>query len=113
MNSVTIEVVGYQDSECSPFPCDEERTCGLSSCLPSGRLIPATEALRAKLKDEFSDQVTVELTLLDSGVPDYIREIYEADHPAIPMILINKRLLPLGRISWQQIHDAIKIVIDS
>ncbi|PKL59947.1 MAG: hypothetical protein CVV33_05220 [Methanomicrobiales archaeon HGW-Methanomicrobiales-4] len=112
MNTVTVEVVGYQDSECSPFPCDEDRSCGLSACLPTGRLVPATEALRAKLKEEFSDQIIVEITLLDKGVPEYIREIYESEHPAIPMILINKKLIPLGRISWQQIRDAVKTVLD-
>jgi hypothetical protein len=111
VNTVTIEVVGYQDSECSPFPCDEDRTCGLFACVPSGKLVPATEALRAKLKEEFQDQVTVQITLLDDGVPDYIRKIYEIDHPAIPMIIINKKILPLGRVSWQHIHDAVKKIL--
>lgn len=107
MNTVIVEVVGYRDSGCSPFPCDEERTCELSICKPSGKLIPATEALRVKLKEEFSDDISVQLTLLDDGVPDYIRELYETKHPAIPMILINKRLLPIGRISWPHIRDAV------
>ena len=107
MNVVTVEVVGYKDSECSPFPCDEDRTCGLSACSPSNQLIRAVEALRVKLKEEFSDTVTVQLTLLDDGVPAYIRELYEAEHPAIPMILINKKLLPVGRISWQHIRDGV------
>ncbi|PWR74121.1 hypothetical protein [Methanospirillum lacunae] len=114
MKSVTVEVVGYRDSECSPFPCDEERSCGLSACKPSNGLIPATEALRAKLKEDFPDfDITVQITLLDDNVPDYIREIYEAEHPAIPMILINKRLFPIGRISLPQIGDAIRESISS
>ena len=79
--------------------------------MPSGRLIPATEALRIMLKEEFGDQVIVEITLLDEGVPDYIREIYEAEHPAIPMILVNKKLLPIGRISWPHIRDAVKKIL--
>lgn len=114
MKSVTVEVVGYRNSECSPFPCDEDRSCGLSACKPSNGLIPATEALRAKLKEEFpEDEIIVQLTLLDDGVPDYIREIYEAEHPAIPMILINRQLFPIGRISLPQIRDAINQVLSS
>jgi hypothetical protein len=107
VNTVTVEIVGYRDSECSPFPCDEDRSCGFTACFPSGRLIPAVEALRSKLSDEFSHQVSVQLTLLDDGVPDYIREIYEAEHPAIPMVLINKRIVPVGRISWEQIREEV------
>jgi hypothetical protein len=114
VKSVTVEVVGYRDSECSPFPCDEDRSCGLSACKPSNGLIPATEALRAKLKEDFPNiDITVQITLLDDIVPDYIRELYEAEHPAIPMILINKKLFPIGRISLPQIGDAIKESISS
>lgn len=106
--------MGYSDSECSPFPCDDDRSCGLSACKPSNGLIPATEALRAKLKEEFPDvDITVQITLLDDSVPDYIRDIYEAEHPAIPMILINKKLFPIGRISLPQIGDAIRKSISS
>jgi hypothetical protein len=108
MNTTIVEIVGFKDSECCPFPCDENRTCGLTACLPSNLLLPATEALRAKLREEFPEGVTVTLTLLDDGVPDYILNIYESMHPAIPMILINKELLPLGRISYKPISEAIK-----
>jgi hypothetical protein len=77
-------------------------------------LIPATEALRAKLKEEFQgDEIAIQLTLLDDGVPDYIKEIYEAEHPAIPMILINKRLLPIGRISLPRISEGIREALSS
>ncbi len=114
MKSVTVEVVGYRDSECSPFPCDDDRSCGLSACSPSNGLIPATEALRAKLKEEFPvDEITVQLTLIDDEVPDYIRELYEAEHPAIPMILINRKLFPIGRISLPQIRDAVRQVLST
>lgn len=113
MNVITVEVVGYQNSECSPFPCNDERTCELSACKPSNLLINATEALRARLKEEFSEEITVSLTLLDEHVPDYIRKIYEEKNPAIPMILINGTLLPLGRISWPHIRDAVRQVINS
>ncbi len=113
MNAITVEVIGYQDSECSPFPCDDDRTCELSACKPSNKLVNATEALRNKIKEEFSQEIQVTLTLLDSGVPEYIRKIYEEKHPAIPMILINGELLPVGRISWSHIRDAVRRVIES
>jgi len=111
--SATLEIVGYSDSECSPFPCDENRTCGLSSCAPSGSLVEAFEALKSKVLKEFGEGVTLKLTLLDDGVPDYIREIYERDHPAIPMILLQGKVIPVGRISWEPIRDAIASVLQA
>lgn len=113
MSTVIVEIVGYQDSECSPFPCDDDRTCELSICKPSNKLVNATEALRVRLKEEISEDITVTLTLLDNGVPDYIRKIYEEKHPAIPMILINGGLLPVGRISWPHIRDAVQQVLSN
>lgn len=113
MSTVIVEVVGYQDSECSPFPCDENRTCELSACKPSNKLINATEALRARLKEEISEDIVVTLTLLDTEVPEYIRKIYEEKHPAIPMILINGKLLPVGRISWPHIRDAVQQILST
>lgn len=112
MNTVNVEIVGYRDSECSPFPCDENRTCELSVCHPSNRLVAATEALRIRLKEEISNDIQIQLTLLDDGVPDYIRELYESQYPAIPMILINQKLVPIGRISWPQIRDAVNKVLE-
>lgn len=105
--STTLEIVGYSDSECSPFPCDENRTCGLSSCAPSASLVKAFEALKNEVQKEFGECVTLKLTLMDDEVPDHIREIYERDHPAIPMILIQGKVIPVGRISWPPIRDAI------
>ena len=113
VNTVTVEIVGYRESECSPFPCNEERTCGLSACAPRGLLVPAVEALRTRLKEDFSDSITIQLTLLDEGVPDYIREIYESEHPAIPMVLINRKIIPVGRIAYQPIHDAVEKALHS
>ncbi len=104
---VLLEIVGYKNSECSPFPCDENRTCGFSSCAPSGSLLNAFEALKNEVFKEFGEKVSVQLTLLDDGVPDYIKQIYERDHPAIPMILLQGRVIPVGRISWIPIRDAI------
>ena len=104
---VTLEIVGYKDSECSPFPCDEDRTCGLSSCAPTGILTTAYSALMEEVLKEFGSQVSLKLTLLDENIPDYIRELYEKHHPAIPMVLINGKISPIGRISWPVIRDAI------
>jgi len=105
--SVTLEIVGYSDSECSPFPCDENRTCGLVSCAPSASLVKAYEALKNEVEKEFGECVIMKLTLLDDGVPDAIRDIYEREHPAIPMILIQGKVIPVGRISWSPIKEAL------
>jgi len=43
---LAIEIIGFSDAECGPFPCDPERTCGLSECFPSGSFAAAVEALR-------------------------------------------------------------------
>jgi hypothetical protein len=105
--SVTLEIVGYSYSECSPFPCDENKTCGLVSCAPSASLLKAYEALKIEVEKEFGECVNMKLTLLDDGVPDAIRDIYEREHPAIPMILIQGKVIPVGRISWPLIRDAL------
>ena len=109
---ITLEIAGYTESECSPFPCDEDRTCGLSACAPSGSLVKACAALKDEIFKEFGDRVTMKLTFLDEKVPDHIKKIYEKDHPAIPMILLQGRVLPVGRISWPQIRDAINLELE-
>ena len=53
---VLVEIVGLEYSECSPFPCDANRTCGLSECHPSGKLSKAFEALKAVLKETYGDR---------------------------------------------------------
>jgi len=109
---ITLEIAGYTESECSPFPCDEDRTCGLSACAPSGSLVKACAALKDEISKEFGDRVTMKLTFLDEKVPDHIKKIYEKDHPAIPMILLQGRVLPVGRISWPHIRDAINLELE-
>jgi len=111
--SVSVEIVGYSYSECSPFPCDDDRTCGLIACSPSGSLIKAYNALKEEISKEFGDCISVTLTLLDDGVPDRIKEIYSRDHPAIPMVLIQGSIMPIGRIALQPIRDAIYKVINT
>lgn len=105
---IILEIVGYRNMECSPFPCDPDRTCGLYDCAPTNALLPAVDALKRELKAEFGDAVEVTLTLLDDGVPDYIKNIYERDHPALPMILVQGTPIPVGRISCTPIMQAIR-----
>jgi hypothetical protein len=105
---VTVEIVGFSESECSPFPCDENRTCGLDDCAPYGRLTAAFDALTERLKAEYGGRVEAKLTLLDSGVPDYVKAIVDRESPPIPLVLINGVWRPIGRISY----DPIKREID-
>ncbi len=79
---VLVEIAGLKHAECCPFPCDENRTCGLTGCHPSGKLIEAFEELQKVLKHRYGDRVELKLTLLDTGTPAYIRSIIEADTPA-------------------------------
>lgn len=96
---VSIEIVGFRDTACGPFPCDETRTCGLAACHPEGLLPVACQALRTSLAEEFGDQVDLKLTFLEEGMPEHIREIIEERSPPLPMLLVNGRLTPIGRIS--------------
>jgi len=105
---VTVEIVGLKYSSCSPFPCDADRTCGLSECHPSGRLTKAFDALSEVLKQTYGDKVDVRLTLIDDNVPDHIRAILEKDYPPIPMILVNGKLTRIGRIALDRIKSKIE-----
>jgi len=107
-NPVTIEVIGFKSSECSPFPCNGERTCGLSDCYPTNKLTAAFTALSGALKARYGDTVTLTLTLIDDGVPDRIRAIIEQHHPVLPMILINGKVTPVGRIALERIIKEIE-----
>ena len=106
---ITIEIIGLNDSECCPFPCDDNRTCGLSDCYPTGKLTAAYDALTAVLKAQYGDQVDLKLTLVDDGVPDYIKKIVETDFPPLPIVLVNGKLTRIGRI----VLDRIKKEIDA
>ena len=106
---ITIEIIGLKDSECCPFPCDENRTCGLSDCYPTGKLTAAFDALAAELKKEYGDRVDMKLTLVDGGVPDYVKKIVETDFPPLPIVMVNGKLTRIGRI----VLDRIKKEIDA
>jgi hypothetical protein len=109
MNSrVNVEIVGLKTSECSPFPCDEDRTCGLSGCYLSGKLSNAVEDLTRVLQKIYGDKVTVKFTLIDDGVPDHIRTIIERDYPPLPMVIVNGKVTRIGRIALDRIKAEIE-----
>jgi hypothetical protein len=105
---VIIEIVGLKNAECSPFPCDDNRTCGLSGCHPSGKLEASYKELKKVLKNEYGNRVELKLTLLDKGTPDYIRVILETECPPLPMVLVNGRITRIGRISLDRIKKEIE-----
>jgi hypothetical protein len=106
--TVHVEIVGLKTSDCSPFPCDEDRTCGLSGCYLSGKLNDAFHELEKVLIGAYGDRVDTKLTLIDEGAPDHIRAIIERDYPPIPMVLVNGRITRIGRISLDRIKKEIE-----
>jgi hypothetical protein len=106
--TVNVEIVGLKTSECSPFPCDENRTCGLEDCYHSGKLVDAFNELKKVLQENYGNRVEVRLTLVDDGVPAHIRAILERDYPPIPMVLVNGRVTKIGRITLDRIKNEIE-----
>jgi hypothetical protein len=106
--TVHVEIVGLKTSECSPFPCDEDRTCGLSGCYLSGKLNDACRELENVLKAAYGDRVDLKLTLIDDCAPAHIRSIIEQDYPPIPMVLVNGRITRIGRIALDRIKQEIE-----
>jgi hypothetical protein len=106
--TVHVEIIGLRTSECSPFPCDEDRTCGLSGCYLSGKLNDACRELENVLKAAYGDRVDLKLTLIDDGAPAHIRSIIEQDYPPIPMVLVNGRITRIGRIALDRIKQEIE-----
>lgn len=108
---VTVEIVGLADMACSPFPCDETRSCGLEECHPTGSLIPAFHALRTALAAEFGNRVELKLTLIDDGVPLHIRKILEEESPPLPIVIVNGKATRIGRISRERIAREIEPLV--
>lgn len=106
--TVTVEIVGLKISECSPFPCDENRTCGLEGCYHSGKLVDAFRELKKALEEIYGNRVDLKLTLIDEGAPGYIKEIIEREYPPIPMVLVNGRVTKIGRITLDRIKAEIE-----
>ncbi|HUU76589.1 MAG TPA: hypothetical protein VMW63_10975 [Methanoregulaceae archaeon] len=107
-DKITVEVIGMKDSSCSPFPCDMTRSCGLYDCHPTGRLVPAFEALADEIHKQYGGRVEMKLTLIDDDVPDYVQEIVADHYPPIPIILVNGKLVTMGRISLPMLQKEIE-----
>lgn len=105
---IDIEVIGLEELSCGPFPCNDERSCELTECAPTEKLINAVSALKKLLKKEYGDTVSLQLTCIDDGVPQRIRTIIEEHQPPLPIILINGRVTPVGRISLPLIRAEIE-----
>ena len=106
--TVQIEIIGLKNAECCPFPCDENRSCGLIACYPTGKLTSAFEALAAELKKEYGERVEPTLTLIDDDVPDYVKVLIETEYPPLPIVLVNKKLTRIGRIHLDRIKKEIE-----
>lgn len=109
--TVMVEIVGLKTSECSPFPCDENRTCGLEECYHSGKLVDAFRELKKVLEVSYGNRVDLKLTLIDAGAPGYIKEIIEREYPPIPMVLVNGQVTRIGRIALDRIKVEIEKVL--
>jgi len=107
---ILVEIVGLKTSECSPFPCDAKRTCGLSGCYPKGTLAASFEELKRVLCEQYGERVICQLTLIDNHVPAHIRTILETEYPPIPMVLVNGRLTRIGRVVLDRIKNEIDAV---
>lgn len=107
MNQIHLEVVGFTYRPCGPFPCDENRTCELSECYGKEKLSFAFPALKATLAEKYGDKVSVELVSLDKEIPEWVKEIVLAEHPPLPIILINRKVIPIGAISVPKISEFI------
>jgi len=107
-NRITIEVIGLRESYCSPFACDDERSCGLFDCYPMGSLVRAFEELEKTLRKEYGDTVSSKLTLIDDEVPPHVEKIISEHFPPIPIILVNGKITPIGRVSLPLIQKEIE-----
>ncbi|MDV0442949.1 hypothetical protein [Methanorbis rubei] len=107
MTLITVEVVGYTYRPCGPFPCDAERSCGLETCFQKEKLSYAFPALADALKEKYGDKVSVELVALDKEIPDRVKELVRVEHPPLPIILVNGKLVPIGAVSVPRISECI------
>lgn len=106
--TVTVEVIGYTYRPCGPFPCDKDRTCGLEECFEKLTLQYAFPALKNALAEKYGDKVSLKLTSLDKEIPQHVVDIVRAEHPPLPIILINGKLVPVGTISVPKICEFIE-----
>ena len=106
--TVMVEIIGLKNSECSPFPCDENRTCGLTGCYLSGKLERAFSELEKVLKSVYGGKVETRLIYIDEKVPEHIRAIIEKEYPPLPMVIVNGKITRIGRIALDRIKNEIE-----
>ena len=73
-----------------------------------GTLIRAFEVLEKELQKEYGDTVSLKLTLIDDEVPPYVEKIISEHFPPIPIILVNGKITPIGRVSLPLIKKRLK-----
>lgn len=77
-----------------------------------GTLVRAFEVLQDVLRKEYGDTISMKLTLIDDEVPPHIEKIISEHYPPIPIILVNGRITPVGRVSLPLIKKEIEKCID-
>ena len=107
MTPISVEVIAYTYRPCGPFPCDADRSCGLVDCFEKETMTFAFPALEKALKEKYGDKVSVSLTSLDEGIPARVVELVRIDHPPLPIILVNGKVVPVGAISVPRISEYI------
>lgn len=105
--TISVEVIGFTYRPCGPFPCDDDRQCGLTECFEKLTLKYAYPALVNAVAEKYGDKVSMKLVSLDDGVPDYVADIVRENHPPLPIILVNGKLVPIGAISVPKITEYI------
>ncbi|HJJ48408.1 MAG TPA: hypothetical protein O0X39_05415 [Methanocorpusculum sp.] len=109
--TVTVDVIGYTYRPCGPFPCDKDRSCGLEECFEKEKLSFAFPALKKSLAEKYGDKVSVNLVPLDKEIPEYVKELVRENHPPLPIILVNGRLVPIGAVSVPKISEYIDQIL--
>lgn len=109
MSQIRVEVVGFTYRPCGPFPCDENRSCGLTACYGNEKMSAAFPALKAALLEKYGDKISVELVSLDTEIPEWVKEIIRTEQPPLPIILINRKVVPVGAVSVPKISEFIEL----
>ena len=68
----------------------------------------AFNALADEIQKEYGDRVAMTLTLIDDGVPPYIKKVIEEHYPPLPIVLVNGNYAPMGRISLPLLQKEIE-----
>lgn len=111
MSLVNVEVIGYTYRPCGPFPCDKDRSCGLEECFEKEKLSFAFPALQKALIEKYGSKVAVSLVSLDKEIPEFVKELVRENHPPLPIILVNGKLVPVGAVSVPKISEYIDAVL--